>query len=125
MMFVLLKPLPTISLSIFLLSAFMAPNVSAANKTSGKATIYADSFNGKRTASGKTYRKNEISVASNKLPLGSKVLIKNRKTGKTVTARVNDRMGKHSAAVVDLSKGAARKLGVKGTANVDAKVVSK
>lgn len=103
----------------------VGPAASAANKTSGKATIYADSFNGKKTATGARYKKNEVSVASNKLPLGSKVMIKNRKNGKTVLARVNDRMGKHTAAVVDLSKGAAKKLGVKGTAQVDAKVVSK
>ncbi|CAN5315957.1 hypothetical protein BH10CYA1_BH10CYA1_54700 [soil metagenome] len=112
-------------LVIFLLSASLVPAVSAANRTTGKATVYADSFNGKKTATGATYKKNGVSVASNKFPLGSKVMVKNKKTGKTILARVNDRMGKNSAAVVDLSKGAAKKLGVKGTASVDAKVVSK
>lgn len=115
-------------LVLFLLNSSLVStglSVSAANKTAGKATVYADSLNGKKTATGATYKKNEVSVASNKLPLGSKVMIKNKKTGKSVVARVNDRMGKHSTAVVDLSKGAAKKLGVKGTANVDAKVVSK
>ncbi len=97
---------------------------SAANKASGKATVYSDSFNGKKTATGTTYKKNQVSVASRKFPLGSKVSIKNRKTGKTIIAKVTDRTGKKSPAIVDLSKSAANKLGVKGTAAVDAKVVS-
>jgi len=96
----------------------------AADKASGKATVYSDSFNGKKTATGATYKKNEVTVASRKFPLGSKVSIKNRKTGKTITAKVTDRTSKKSPAVVDISKGAAKKLGVKGTAPVDAKLVS-
>ncbi len=97
----------------------------AASKTQGKATIYSNSFNGKKTANGDTYRSNKISAASNKLPLGSKVLIKNKKTGKKAVVEINDRMAKNSSAAVDLSKGAANKLGVKGTAQIDAKVVGK
>lgn len=99
--------------------------VFAANNASGKATIYSDKLQGKRTATGAVYRKNEISVASNKLPLGSKVKIKNKANNKTITAKVTDRMGKNSTSAVDLSKEAAKKLGAKGTAQVEAKVVSK
>ncbi len=96
----------------------------ALNHTSGKATIYSDSYNGKKTATGDTFKQPSISVASNKLPLGSKVLLKNKKTGKKVVAKVDDRMSKHASATVDLSKGAAHKLGIKGTGQVDATVIN-
>ena len=97
----------------------------AADSTSGKATIYSDHFKGKKTASGQKYKPSELTAASNSLPLGSKVIIKNRKTGKKVTVKINDHMAKNAKAKVDLSKAAANKIGVKGTAPVDAKVISK
>ncbi len=102
---------------------FIGQNALAADKAAGKATIYADSFNGKKTANGDIYKSHKVSAASNKLPLGSKVMVKNKQTGKKAVVEINDRMSKNSSAVVDLSKGAAQKLGVKGTAQVDAKVV--
>lgn len=111
--------------TFLLIIAMSASGVLAADKTAGKATIYSDKFQGKKTATGTTYRKEEVSVASNKLPLGSKVKIRNKANGKVITAKVNDKMGKNSKAVVDLSKGAAHKLGANGTAQVEAKVVSK
>jgi rare lipoprotein A len=114
----------TIQLAAVLVVA-QSQSVVAAEKTSGKATIYSGSFNGKKTASGSTYNHHAVSVASNRLPLGSKVLVKNKKNDKAVVARVTDRMAKHSAAAVDLSKGAANKLGVKGTGQVEATVVAK
>ena len=94
-----------------------------APKANGKATVYADSFKGKKTASGSRYKPQSMSAASNKLPLGSKVEVQNKKTGKKVNVTITDKMGKNSSAVVDLSKGAAGKIGVKGTAPVSAKVV--
>jgi rare lipoprotein A len=64
-----------------------------------------------------------MTAASNKLPLGSKVKVENERTGKTAVVKINDRMSHNVSAVVDLSKSAASKLGVKGTCPVDAKVV--
>ncbi len=96
----------------------------AADQAAGKATIYSDKFSGKKTATGETYKPHEMTAASNKLPLGSKVVVKNKKTGKKAVVKITDRMSKKSPAVVDLSKGAANKLGVKGTAPVQATVVS-
>ncbi|MBS1955245.1 MAG: hypothetical protein JST89_13750 [Cyanobacteria bacterium SZAS-4] len=90
----------------------------AAPGANGKATVYADSFAGKKTASGKKYRPHELTAASNRLPIGSKVQVTNRKNGKKVTVVINDKMARNSKAVVDLSKGAANKLGVKGVAPV-------
>ncbi len=97
----------------------------AANKTSGKATIYAKSFAGKKTANGETYKPGAMTAASNKLPIGSKVLVKNKKTGKQAVVKINDKTAKSTSAAVDLSPAAAKKIGVKGTGQVDASVVGK
>jgi rare lipoprotein A len=112
-------------LPVLLLSVCSQTGIHAASSTSGKATVYSDHFKGKKTASGERYKPGELTAASNRLPIGSKVIIKNRKTGKKVTVRINDRMAKSAKAHIDLSKGAANKLGVKGTAPIDAKVISK
>jgi rare lipoprotein A len=118
------------SLSIYILAAaFLALQSShdayAADTASGKATVYSDSFAGKKTATGTKFRQSAPTAASNKLPLGSKVRIKNVKNGKTSTVTITDRTSKHSNAAVDLSRSTANKLGIKGTAPVTAKVVAK
>ncbi|CAN5208157.1 hypothetical protein BH10CYA1_BH10CYA1_59310 [soil metagenome] len=95
----------------------------AAPKTHGKATVYSDSCNGKKTANGEIYKSQNFTAASNKLPIGAKVLVRNKSTGKTVIVKINDRMSTKVSAVVDLSKGAAKKLGIKGTGQVDATVI--
>jgi rare lipoprotein A len=87
----------------------------------GKATIYSDKFAGKKTATGSTYKPQQMTAASNKLPLGSKVEVKNKKTGQKAVVKITDRMSTHSSAVVDLSKGAANKIGLKGTGQVQTK----
>jgi rare lipoprotein A len=99
--------------------------VCSADAVKGKATIYSDKFNGKKTSTGSKFSQGEATAASNKFPLGSKVKVQNQKNGKATTVKITDRMGKNCSAAVDLSKSTANKLGVKGTAPVKANVVSK
>lgn len=75
-----------------------------------KATYYADSFVGKRTASGDIYSHNKYTAAYNKLPLGTWVKVVDTKTGKFVRVLINDRCGLRG--VIDLSKAAAKELGI-------------
>lgn len=96
----------------------------APKQVAGKATIYSDSFSGEKTANGERYKKQAMTAASPTLPLGSKVEVENKKTGAKAVVRINDRQPKGGGKVVDLSKAAANKLGVKGIAPVKAKVVS-
>lgn len=95
----------------------------AANRATGKATVESDSFAGKKTASGQKYNPHALMGASRSLPLGSKVRVTNRRTGKSATVTINDKTAKGAGNLVDLSKGAANKIGVKGTAPVEASVV--
>lgn len=117
------KHITLIASALFVVITQNGQPAQSAPGPSGKATIYADSFKGKKTASGSRYKPHAMTAASNKLPLGTKVEVKNKKTGKKTKVTITDRMAKSSSAVVDLSKGAAKKIGVKGTAPVTTKVV--
>jgi rare lipoprotein A len=99
--------------------------VAANTNTSGKATVESKRLAGGKTASGQRYNPDEMVAASSTLPIGSKVKVQNKKTGKSAIVRINDRTAKKSHSVVDLSNAAANKLGVKGTAQVNANVVGK
>ena len=84
--------------------------VSCPSYASEKATYYADSFVGHRTASGDTYSHHKLTAAYNKLPLGTWVKVTDTKTGKFVRVLINDRCGLQG--VIDLSKSAAKALGI-------------
>lgn len=74
------------------------------------ATYYADKFEGRKTANGEIYSHSKFTAAHNSLPIGTKVKVTHSKTGKSVIVRINDRMpGK---GIIDLSKGAAKALGI-------------
>lgn len=64
-----------------------------------------------RTASGEWMNPSAMTAAHKTLPLGSKVKVTHAKTGKSIIVRINDRGPFIKGRVIDLSKGAARKLG--------------
>lgn len=77
----------------------------------GFATYYARKFEGRRTTSGHRYRASKMTAAHLSLPFGTMVKVTNLSNGKTVHVKVNDR-GPHSKKyIIDLSAGAAKKLG--------------
>ncbi|WP_212000942.1 septal ring lytic transglycosylase RlpA family protein [Chitinophaga sp. HK235] len=90
---------------------------------SGKASFYADSFDGKRTASGETFRQYRLTAAHKTLPFGTKVKVMNTANGRTVKVRINDRGPFAPGRVIDLSRKAAAKLGMlkTGVATVEIK----
>lgn len=81
----------------------------------GVASWYGDGWQGKITASGKPFDDNELTAAHRTLPLNTKVLVTNLKTGLSVEVTITDRGPYTNGRVIDLSKAAAKKLGmVKG-----------
>ena len=92
---------------------------------SGQGSYYADKFAGKRTASGTPYRPGKLTAAHNTLPFGTKIKVTNTRTGRSVKVTVNDRGPHVKGRIVDLSKKAARKIGLvdAGVAPVQLKVV--
>jgi len=92
---------------------------------SGKASWYGPGFNGKKTASGEIFDMNKCSAAHLKLPFNTKVQVEDPRTGKTVIVKVNDRGPYVKTRVMDMSKGAATKLGTisRGVAFIDCLVL--
>lgn len=89
-------------------------------KETGEASFYGPGFHGKETASGDRFDQNQLTAAHPKLPLGSEVEVENLENGKTVTVEINDRGPYAKGRDIDLSKGAAKELGIleDGTAPV-------
>lgn len=92
---------------------------------SGQGSYYADKFAGRPTASGAPYRPGKLTAAHNTLPFGTKIRVTNTRTGRSVKVVVNDRGPHVKGRIVDVSKKAARKLGLidAGVAPVQLKVV--
>jgi rare lipoprotein A len=86
----------------------------------GKATYYSDSLAGNHTANGEVYDPARLTAASRDLPFGSIVRVTRRDTGAHVIVRVNDRgpFGNRKR-ILDLSRAAARELGMLGRGVVD------
>ncbi|HVK61046.1 MAG TPA: septal ring lytic transglycosylase RlpA family protein [Bdellovibrionales bacterium] len=78
---------------------------------SGKATLYADKFQGRETKSGEVFDQTLFSAASNTQPLGSELFVLNPQTGKAVLVRINDTGGFKKPRVIDLSESAFSEIG--------------
>ena len=83
---------------------------SFAQTTTQKASYYHSKFNGRKTATGDIYRDYLLTAASNLYKLGTRLLITNKHTGKSVQVVVNDRMAPNIKGRVDLSKSAFQKI---------------
>jgi rare lipoprotein A len=112
----LLRCLLFLSFCIFLASC--SPKVSQ----TGKASYYAKSFNGKKTASGKKFRSSKRTAAHKTLPFGTKVKVTNLNNGRTVKVRINDRGPFVQGRIIDLSRKAARKIGMLDDGVVSVKI---
>jgi rare lipoprotein A len=80
----------------------------------GLASWYGKQFHGNRTASGEIYDMFAMTAAHPTLPIPSYVRVVNPRNGKAVIVRVNDRGPFKSDRIIDLSYGAATRLGIAG-----------
>lgn len=83
-------------------------------KDTGKASFYHDDMHGHKTASGERYDKNEFTAAHKTLPFGTQLKVTNTNNGQSVIVTVNDRGPFAHRRLIDLSKAAARKIGLIG-----------
>jgi rare lipoprotein A len=80
----------------------------------GVASVYHDP----KTANGEHMNPNAMTAAHKSLPMGSMVTVHNKRNGRSVTVRINDRGPYVTGRVIDLSPGAARVIGMDGLAPV-------
>lgn len=84
----------------------------------GQASWYGLKFQGRKTAGGEIYDMNGLTCAHRSLPLGSWIRVTNLKNRKSVFVRVNDRGPVPKNRIIDLSFGAAQKVGLLGIGKV-------
>lgn len=91
----------------------------------GKASFYANRFHGRKTASGRPYRKDGYTAAHRTLPLGTWVRVTNTRNDRSVLVQITDRGPYARRRIIDLSRAAASKIGMiqSGTAPVRLEVV--
>ena len=86
--------------------------------TGGRRIISAFYAQGRRTASGQPFDARAMTAAHRTLPFGTRLTVTNPRTGKSVIVLVNDRGPFVSGVSLDLSLGAARAIGLRGTGTV-------
>lgn len=100
-------------------------SLAMAQEQTGKASFYADKFEGSPTASGEKYRKGKLTGAHKSLPFGTKVRVTNLANNQTVEVVINDRGPYVDGRIIDVSRAAAEKLGFvnQGLAEVKIEVI--
>jgi rare lipoprotein A (peptidoglycan hydrolase) len=78
----------------------------------GLASWYGPRFHGKLTASGEVFYQEKFTAAHPTLPWGSRVKVTNLANGKSVEVRINDRGLYGKGRIIDVSRAAARALGM-------------
>ncbi|HVD14046.1 MAG TPA: septal ring lytic transglycosylase RlpA family protein [Actinomycetota bacterium] len=82
------------------------------------ASWYGPGFAGSPTASGEPFRPGAMTAAHKSLPFGTRLLIRNPDTGRSVWVRINDRGPYVGGRQLDLSQGAAEAIGLAGVGEV-------
>ena len=85
--------------------------VGEARGETGNAAYY----HGRRAASGERVNATEFTAAHRTLPFGTQVRVTNLQNGRSVVVRINDRGPFGRARIIDVSRAAARELGMIGS----------
>lgn len=91
-------------------------------KQDGISSWYGNEFHGRPTSSGETFNENDFTAAHRTLPFGTYLAV--RYEGRGIIVRITDRGPFISGRILDLSKRAARELGIDGIGFVRTEVVS-
>lgn len=98
----------TLFLGLFLISSL----IGFSQTQTGKASYYAEKFDGRPTASGEIYKHNLSTAAHRKLPFGTKVKVTNLENNKTAIVKINDRGPFIRGRIIDLSRSVAESLNI-------------
>jgi len=98
-----------------------AASTKPSHKEVGEASWYGPGLQGNETANGETFDQNKMTAAHPSLPMGTKADVTNLENGKKVEVRINDRGPYVGDRAIDVSRAAARELGMEkdGTTQVE------
>jgi rare lipoprotein A len=102
----------------------MIPTPLPPRMEAGLASWYGAKHHGKRTASGERFDQKKLTAAHPTLPWGSIVRVTSLTNGKSVDVRINDRGPFIKGRIIDLSRAAARALGMVGLMQVQLEVLT-
>ncbi len=94
-------------------------------KDRGVASWYGEQFHGKQAANGEIFNMEALTAAHRTMPLGSVVRVINVNNGKHLYVRITDRGPYEKGRILDLSHGAAVRLGMEqgGVTHVQVEIV--
>ena len=98
--------------TLITLSMLLLFQLGIAQVQTGKASFYADKFEGRPTASGDIYKHSLPTAAHRKLPFGTKVRVTNLSNNRTAIVTINDRGPFIRGRIIDLSRSVAQSLDV-------------
>ncbi len=95
------------------------------SSVTGIASYYGPGFHGKTTANGERFNMHALTAAHRSLAFGTRVKVTNLTNSKSVIVRINDRGPFKNNRIIDLSREAARRIGMltSGTARVQVEVL--
>jgi rare lipoprotein A len=113
--FILISILLALSLACGKKPVVRVPTEPTVKEQEGLASWYgkSDGYHGKQTASGERFDRDKLTAAHFDLPFGTRVAVTNKKNGKQVVVRINDRFPLETlrkGRVIDLSFRAAQLL---------------
>ncbi|MCJ8520352.1 rare lipoprotein A [Pseudorhizobium tarimense] len=112
----------TLAAAAFAAFAMLGSTSAQAAPGCGHASWYALTS---KTASGERMNPAKLTAAHRSLPFGTKVKVTNKRNGKSVVVRINDRGPFIKGRIIDVSKAAAQNIGMvrSGTAQVCYQIV--
>ncbi|MDP8265397.1 MAG: septal ring lytic transglycosylase RlpA family protein [Candidatus Aceula meridiana] len=95
-------------------------------RLTGTASWYGKKFHGRKTANGEIYNKWAMTAAHRHLPFNTMLEVTNLDNGEQVVVRINDRGPYWPGRIIDLSRGAAKKIKMvrPGLAQVKLKIIN-
>lgn len=98
---------------LFVLSIFcITTGAHAKVFQTGMASYYGKAHHGRKTASGERFNMYGLTAAHRTLPFGTKLKVTSLDTGETIVVTVTDRGPFKRGRILDLSQGAAKRLGM-------------
>ena len=104
--------------SLFISSITVLSTISA-KAQSGIASVYSN----EKTANGEYAHADRLTAAHRTLPFGTRVLVTNVSSGRSVVVRINDRGPFIAGRIIDLTPAGARAIGSNGLARVSLTVL--
>ncbi len=95
-------------------TAAPAGRASPSRIQTGYASFYGHEWQGRQTANGERLDLSAMTAAHKTLPFGTRVRVTLLATGRSVVVRINDRGPFVRGRIIDLTDGAARKIGLDG-----------